>query len=124
MTGYYQLLMALKMAVSGKKTASKEEVASGVRSLMPLATSRVLREFVQKASLQEHCWDALGAILASMKTEKFRLLKAGLSEKREGRHCAELEIYHPGFLGEQLSPSQLAQFASDLAAVAKPVPSP
>jgi Holliday junction resolvasome RuvABC endonuclease subunit len=74
--------MALKLAVSGKKTASKAEVASGVRSLMPKATSRVLKEFVPKASLQEHCWDALGAILASMKTEKFQLLKAGLSERK------------------------------------------
>ena len=116
--------MALKMAVSGKKTASKEEVASGVRSLMPLATSRVLREFVQKASLQEHCWDALGAILASMKTEKFQLLKAGLSEKKPADfRYSRFEISQR--FAEGFDPDRAAnQFASDLVAAAKPAPSP
>lgn len=74
--------VAIKLVASGKKSASKEEVASGVRALMPKATQKVLKEFVPKASLQEHCWDALGSILASTKTEKWKLLQAGLSQRK------------------------------------------
>ena len=108
--------VAIKLVASGKKSASKEEVASGVQALMPKSTSFVLKEFVPKVSLREHCWDALGSILASMKTEKFRLLKAGLSERSPSVKISQ-------HFAEAFDPSQLVGVALGRASVARLQPS-
>jgi Holliday junction resolvasome RuvABC endonuclease subunit len=68
----------IKIACSGIRSATKEEVASGVRQYArhPLACQEVLQSYVPKKALHEHCWDAMGAVIAASKTQKFGLLTA------------------------------------------------
>lgn len=73
----------IKLVTAGKKTATKEEVEAGVKSgglLLSHApmSIEVLELAVPKRALREHCWDAMGAVMAAMKTQKYGLLRAGV----------------------------------------------
>lgn len=68
---------ALKLAAAGSKSATKKEVEAGVRLQIPATSSELLETLIPKQALREHCWDALGAVLAAQKTEKWALLQAG-----------------------------------------------
>ena len=69
---------ALKLAVAGTKSATKKEVEAGVRKQIPGTSSSLLESLIPKRALREHCWDALGAVLAALRTEKWALIQAGL----------------------------------------------
>ncbi|TXH57453.1 MAG: hypothetical protein E6Q97_04430 [Desulfurellales bacterium] len=68
----------IKLLATGKRSATKQEVERGVLNLLPSSAwaRDVVETHVQKASLREHCYDALGAVLAAQRTEKYRLLRA------------------------------------------------
>lgn len=68
----------IKLCTAGVRSACKEDVRRGVLSSVPSAqwVQEVVAAQVPKASLQEHCYDALGAVLAARKTEKYQLLRA------------------------------------------------
>lgn len=69
---------ALKQAVWGARDATKEQVHHGCLLMMPnpLWTQQVVDRCVPKKKLQEHCWDALGAVLAALQAPEFPLLAA------------------------------------------------
>ena len=67
----------IKKVVASSRSATKKEVEGGVRKRIPAASSEVLEHLIPKRALREHCWDALGAVLAAQKTEKWALLRAG-----------------------------------------------
>lgn len=73
---------ALKLAVAASKSATKKEVEAGVRKLIPAISSELLETLIPKRALREHCWDALGAVLAARKTEKWALLQTGIQAGR------------------------------------------
>ena len=67
---------ALKVAVWGSREASKAEVHLGCLKLMqePLQTQSTVDRCVPSKELQEHCWDALGAVLAVSRLPEFQEL--------------------------------------------------
>lgn len=71
--------MALKLAACRDKSGSKEDVQRGI--LAQISSPDLVREVVEthvpRRALREHCWDALGAVLAGLRTEKFGLLRSG-----------------------------------------------
>lgn len=69
---------ALKVAAWGTRDATKDQVHLGCLSQMkePLWTQQVVDRCVPKKALQEHCWDALGAVLAALRAPEFPLLAA------------------------------------------------
>ena len=73
----------IKLVVAGSKSASKEQVQHGVLHLIPSSAwvRDVVETQIRKASLREHCYDALGAVLAAQRTEKYRLLRAGMLQR-------------------------------------------
>lgn len=73
---------ALKLATAGSKSATKTEVESAVRSRLAQASCLLLEKQVPKKSDREHCWDALGAILAAQETSAYQLLLAGAALAR------------------------------------------
>ena len=73
---------ALKLAVAGSKSATKKEVEMGVRKQIPATSSELLEALIPKRALREHCWDALGAVLAAQRTEKWALLQTGIQAGR------------------------------------------
>lgn len=73
---------ALKLAVAGSKSATKKEVEMGVRKQIPATSSELLETLIPKRALREHCWDALGAVLAAQRTEKWALLQTGIQAGR------------------------------------------
>lgn len=73
---------ALKLSVAGSKSATKKEVELGVRKRIPAISSELLETLVPKRALREHCWDALGAVLAARQTEKWALLQTGIQAGR------------------------------------------
>lgn len=73
---------ALKLAVAASKSATKKEVELGVRKRIPALSSELLETLVPKRALREHCWDALGAVLAAQRTEKWALLQTGIQAGR------------------------------------------
>lgn len=75
------LPQALKLAVAGSKSATKAEVEAGVKKWLPAEGITLLEASVSKRAQREHPWDALGAILASLRTEKYRLLRAGMRRR-------------------------------------------
>lgn len=70
----------LKVTVAGSRSATKKEVEAAVRKRIPPTSSELLEALILKRALREHCWDALGAILASQATEKYRLLQTGMRQ--------------------------------------------
>lgn len=68
----------IKLLAAGSRSASKQDVQRGVLNLVPSSqwVKQVVASQVPKASLQEHCYDALGAVLAAQRTEKYQLLRA------------------------------------------------
>lgn len=72
----------IKLLAAGSRSATKEQVQKGVLNLLPSSAwaREVIETHVQKAPLREHCYDALGAVLAAQRTEKYQLLRAGLRQ--------------------------------------------
>lgn len=71
----------IKIACALKRSATKEEVEAGVKARAlanPAASIEVLENAVPKRALREHCWDAMGAVYAATKTQKFSLLRVGM----------------------------------------------
>lgn len=68
----------IKKLATGGKSATKDAVTRGVLNLLPSSAwaKEVIELHVLKASLREHCYDALGAVLAAQRTEKYQLLRA------------------------------------------------
>lgn len=69
---------AIKLAMAGERSATKEAVEKGAKFL--LSDPKLAEEIVSRvkpASRREHCWDALGAVLTSLGTQKYQLLAAG-----------------------------------------------
>lgn len=73
----------IKKLASGGRSASKEEVEAAVRKALKHSKKSIplLESKLPKASSREHCWDALGSILACQQTERWRLVRAGHFQK-------------------------------------------
>ena len=67
----------IKKVTAGGRSATKKEVEDGVRKVITPQSSQLLERLVPKKALREHCWDALGAVLAAQRTEKWLLLQSG-----------------------------------------------
>lgn len=69
---------AIKLAMANDRSATKLQVENGVKFLIsdPKHAEEIVSR-VKPASRREHCWDALGAVLTSLKTQKYQLLAAG-----------------------------------------------
>ena len=68
----------IKKLTTGSKSATKAGVMRGVLNLLPSSAwaREVVELHVRKAALREHCYDALGAVLAAQRTEKYQFLQA------------------------------------------------
>lgn len=71
----------IKMLATGSRSASKQDVQKGVLNLVPSSAwvKQVVASQIRTEGLQEHCYDALGAVLAAQRTEKYQLLRSALS---------------------------------------------
>jgi Holliday junction resolvasome RuvABC endonuclease subunit len=69
----------IKKVLTGVRSATKKEVEEAVKERLKHSHQSIplLESKVKKASLREHCWDALGSILASQETERWKLIRAG-----------------------------------------------
>jgi len=69
----------IKKVLTGSRSATKKEVEEAVKKRLTHSSTSVplLEQKIPKKVLREHCWDALGAILASQKTESWKLIQAG-----------------------------------------------
>lgn len=67
----------IKKVTAGGRSATKKEVEEGVKKVITLQSAQLLEQLVPKRALREHCWDALGAVLAAQRTEKWLLLQSG-----------------------------------------------
>ena len=69
----------IKKVLTGSRSATKKEVEEAVKKKLTHSSASVplLEKKIPKKALREHCWDALGSILASQKTESWKLIQAG-----------------------------------------------
>lgn len=58
---------SIKLDLTGSRSADKAEVEAAVRSRLSDLSISLLEASVPKASLREHCWDALGAFFSAKK---------------------------------------------------------
>lgn len=69
----------IKKVVAGSRSATKQEVEAAVRKNLSHShlSASLLEKQIPRKALREHCWDALGSILTSQKTERWKLVRAG-----------------------------------------------
>lgn len=69
----------IKKVLTGSRSATKKEVEEAVKARLTHSSTSIplLEKKIPKKALREHCWDALGSILASQKTERWKLIQAG-----------------------------------------------
>jgi Holliday junction resolvasome RuvABC endonuclease subunit len=69
---------AIKKVLTGSRSATKEEVEQAAKQRLAHSHQSIpLLESSVKKALREHCWDALGSVLASQETERWKLIQAG-----------------------------------------------